>query len=97
MYREANFVKRGRNFECLEVCVFDNKPNDSNPFSALAIPRVYFRVQNPQHEDLKVYFRSRPNTSITLINDELFKVWNFLKERNWRGRVGDYNLIVAQL
>lgn len=97
MYREAKFVKRGRSFECLEVCIFDSKPNDNNPFSALSIPRIYICVQNPQYEDLQVYFRSRPNTSITLINDELFKVWNFLKERNWRGRVNDYNLIVTLL
>lgn len=97
MFREAKFVKRGHTFECLEVCVYDKAPNRSNPFSALVIPRLYIRVQNPQYEDWQVYFRARPCTSITLINEELFKVHSYLQERNWRGRVKDYNLIVTSV
>lgn len=96
-YRTAKFVKRGQRFECLEVSVFDQNPVVGD-FEPTPTPILYMRVQNPHLPGMQVYFRTfSPVATITLVNNELFRLSQFLMENNWRGRCRDYDLITSNV
>lgn len=86
MYRKCDYYKNG--FEMLRVNVFRNA-DDKEPVLSVAVHYDYHGVQA---------FVATPRSlscSIALINDEMYRLWNFIQEKNWRGRYKDYDLIVG--
>ena len=97
-YRTAKYVKRGQRFECLEVYVREGQKYETQLFEPTPEPDLYIRVHNPKEGSAtQVYFRLKAFVPSALVTAELFRLFQFLMEPNWRGRVGDYDLIVSNV
>ena len=97
-YRTAKYVKRGQRFECLEIYVQEGQKYETQFFEPTPEPDLYIRVHNPKEGSAtQVYFRLKAFVPSALVTAELFRLFQFLMEPNWRGRVGDYDLIVSNV
>lgn len=97
MYRKAEYGKGTKGSEVLIVW-FKEKPWSSRdkPFEPLDSPdgsivahfvadKVVFYQLVPIHD----------NVTPGVLMDEFYRFWNYLQEKNWRGRVKDYDLVVG--
>lgn len=97
MYRKADFGIGTKGSEIL-IVYFKEKPwlSQDKPFGRLDSPDGSV-VAHFFHGKVNGYqlIPLRDNATPAVLMDEFYRLWNFLQEKNWRGRVKDYDLVVG--
>lgn len=97
MYRKAEYGKGTKGSEVL-IAWFKEKPwlSQDKPFGRLDTPDG--SIVAHLVDDKVVSYQVVPihdNATPAVLMDEFYRLWNYLQEKNWRGRVKDYDLIVG--
>ena len=97
MYRKAEYSKGTKDSEILVVWLKE-KPwlDQDKPFARLDVPDgsvVASFVDGKVLSYQLVPIRDVVTPSVLM--DEFYRLWNFIQEKNWRGRVKDYDLVVG--
>lgn len=81
--------------ETFVVSVFDEEPKfQFGKIVAFPILNLTFDLAS---ERMRFIVNARKSCSLRLIYEEIHKAQSFMQERNWKGRINDYNLVVTSL